>query len=251
MELVKSWIRCTKPKSWCKTRSGGEVPTDQSKFVQLQRTLPQVKQTLSIIKMRTQFRRLGQPISYFPIPTELSQMSQVENFLAMHLALPYVTEPIFEEKHSDQLYPEYEGIVVAVGKDLLSVIQSTDLPTRLQQLREKLEDMFGFPFPKVAFTDDSALEPHAYTISIGGNIRQGLALHNKMIAISADGQFPSVQVSMHRSHFVIQMDSALFEQTAKQKGCVVLSPLGVMIAHLERTSTAVQKWLLSSDVFIN
>ena len=37
--------------------------------------------------------------------------------LAMHLAVPYVEEPLFLETIDTDLYPEYEIITVSVGKD--------------------------------------------------------------------------------------------------------------------------------------
>ena len=174
--------------------------------------------------------------------------------LAMHLAIPYVKEPLFEETFEDDLYPEYEMITVSVGNDLLSVIQSPDLPVRLQQLRAKLEELFGFPFPKIKFADDIDLDHHAYTISIAGQLRQGVALHNKQLAISTKGQFPSVQgIECTDPIFGLPAKwiTSMFEKTAKQQDCVVLSPLAVIISHVERLLRLQYHSLLTSDVLTN
>ena len=171
--------------------------------------------------------------------------------LAMHLALPFVKEPLFEERFTDPLYPEYEMITVSVGKDLLTTIQSPDLPVRLQQLREKLEHLFGFPFPKIKFTDDSDLDHHAYTIGIAGQLRKGVALHNKQLAISTKGEFPAVQ-GIECTDPIFGLPSkwitSMFERTAKQQGCVVLSPLAVIISHIERLLRLQYHSLLTGDV---
>ena len=239
---------------------GAEVPELINKsFLNLQRSLlPKLKQTfLNHKEEQPSFEMLANQFPTTPIQTQYwGELSQAVGnlILAMHLALPFVSEPIFEEVHQDELYQDYEGITVSVGKDLLTVIQRANLPTRLQQLREKLAEMFGFPFPKVVFKDDSDLEPHAYTVSIGGNIREGLALHNKMIAISTNGQFPNVQ-GIECTDPIFGLPSkwiaSIFEQTAKKKGCVVLSPLGVIIAHIERLLRIQYHHLLSTEVFIN
>ena len=190
-----------------------------------------------------------------PIPTPLwGQLTQAIGnlIIAMHLALPYVNEPLFSENFTDHIYPDYETVLVSVGKELLSIIQHHDLPTRLQQLREKLEEMFGFPFPKVTFQDDSELQPRAYTISIGGHLRQGTALHNKMLAISTTGQFPTMN-GVECTDPIFGLPSKwiapLMEQTAKKKGHVVLSPLGVIIAHIERFLRTRYHQLLTANVF--
>ena len=174
--------------------------------------------------------------------------------LAMHLAVPYVEEPLFMETVDTGLYPEYEMITVSVGKELLKTIQSPELPVRLGQLREKLEDLFGFPFPKIKFTDDANLDGHAYTISIAGQLRQGVALHNKLLAISTKGQFPSVQgIECTDPIFGLPAKwiSNMFERTAKQQGCVVLSPLAAIISHVERLLRLQYHTLLTGDVLTN
>ena len=174
--------------------------------------------------------------------------------LAMHLALPFVEEPLFMETVDTDLYPEYEMITVSVGNELLRTIQSPELPVRLQQLREKLEDLFGFPFPKIKFTDDATLDGHAYTISIAGQLRQGVALHNKLLAISTKGTFPSVQgIECTDPIFGLPAKwiTSMFERTAKQQGCVVLSPLAAIISHVERLLRLQYHTLLTGEVLTN
>lgn len=190
-----------------------------------------------------------------PVPTPVwGQLSQAIGnlILAMHLALPFVQEPLYSETFTDHIYPDYECVLVSVGKDLLATIQHHELPTRLQQLREKLEDMFGFPFPKVTFQDDSALQPRAYTVSIGGHLREGTALHNKVLAISTDGQFPNmngIECTDPIFGLPAKWISPLMEKNAKSKGHVVLSPLGVIIAHIERFLRTQYHKLLTANVF--
>ena len=128
------------------------------------------------------------------------------------------------------------------------------MPIRLQQLREKLEDLFGFPFPKIKFTDDADLDGHAYTISISGQLRQGVALHNKLLAISTKGQFPSVQgIECTDPIFGLPAKwiTSMFERTAKQQGCVVLSPLAAIISHVERLLRLQYHTLLTGEVLTN
>lgn len=174
--------------------------------------------------------------------------------LAMHLALPYIDEPLYLEEINPEIYPEHEMITVSVGKDLLTTIQSPDLPVRLQQLREKLEELFGFAFPKIKFTDDARLDAHAYTISIAGQLRQGIALHNKLLAISTKGEFPMVQ-GIECTDPIFGLPAkwimSMFERTAKQQGCVVLSPLAAIISHVERLLRLQYHTLLTGEVLTN
>ena len=226
-------------------------------ILQIQRhLLPNLKQIFSEHQDEDpSFPMLATQFPTDPVSTPLwGQLTQAVGnlIIAMHLALPYVNEPLYSEELLDNIYPDYECILVSVGKELLSTIQHHELPTRLQQLREKLEDMFGFPFPKVTFQDDSALQPRTYTISIGGHLREGTALHNKMLAISTNGQFPSMKgVECTDPIFGLPAKwiSPLMEKTAKSKGLVVLSPLGVIIAHIERFLRTQYHKLLTANVF--
>ena len=237
--------------------AGGETPElIAESFVTLQRVLLPKLHGVFVEHQEDNpaFAQLATQFPTEPVYTQTwGEMHQAIGnlILAMHLALPHVEEPLFEEQVENDLYPEYEMITVSVGKDLLQTIQSPDLPVRLQQLREKLEELFGFPFPKIKFTDDSALDKHGYTISIAGQLRKGVALHNKQLAISTKGQFPTVQgIECTDPIFGLPAKwiSGMFEKTAKQQDCVVLSPLAVIISHLERLLRLQYHALLTGDV---
>ena len=76
-----------------------------------------------------QFLSPQRTISNQPVHTETwgDMHTAIGNLiLAMHLALPFVEEPLFMETIDTDLYPEYEMITVSVGNELLRTIQSPD-----------------------------------------------------------------------------------------------------------------------------
>lgn len=173
-------------------------------------------------------------------------------FVAIQLVMPHAIEPIYREKIVSDLYTEENSIVVTVGKDLLQTIKQTDLPDKLQHLRQKLDAVYGFPFPQVTFRDDTTITAHKYTIQILDVEKSGLVLHNKILAINTQEQFPEIQgIECTDPVFGLPAKwiSPILETQAKRQGLIVLQPLGVIIAHMERLLRQTYQTLLQRGNF--
>ena len=171
----------------------------------------------------------------FPIePILVTTWGELELAITNLIAAIFLATPYYEAMPKPK---EPEPIEVIVGKHLLPLIQQPTLIPRMDEVRKKLMQRFGFPFPKITFRDDQTLQPHHYQIVINGIEYKGTVLATQQLAISTKGDFPNIQ-GIECTDPIFGLPSkwinSIFADLARKQSCIVLSPIGVIVAHLER-----------------
>ena len=167
-------------------------------------------------------------------PVLITTWGEMERAITNLIAAIFLATPYYEALPKPK---EPAPIEVIVGKHLLPLIQQPTLIPRMEEVRKKLVERFGFPFPKITFKDDQTFQPHHYQIVINGVAYKGTILATQQLAISTKGDFPTIQgIECTDPIFGLPAKwiNSIFVDLARNQSCIVLSPIGVIIAHLER-----------------
>lgn len=180
-------------------------------------------------------------------PVLVSTWGDLERALLNLIAAIFLATPYYEAVPTPN---KPHPIEVIVGKQLLPLIKQPTLIPRMEEVRKKLVEKFGFPFPKITFRDDQSFQPHHYQIIINGIEYKGTILATQQLAISTNGDFPNIQ-GIECTDPIFGLPSkwinSIFSDLARKQSCIVLSPMGVIVAHLERLLRQRYAYFFTSD----
>ena len=224
-----------------------EIPAMISQaFLRLQLSmLPRLKQIF--INHRSENEAFAFLANNFPTQSVESTnwtdlRSGIKNLrLAMQLALPYHQPP----------EPEDTDLQVRVSRSLIRVLQEETLVERVQSSRNKLTGQYGFPFPQCTFRDDKRLTEHHYSIDVFGRVNEGVILPDLLLAISPTRDIPELTGFACTDPIfglpAVWISQSL-EREARNSGLIVLSPLAVLLAHIERVTEQSYHLFFSSEI---